>query len=111
MTALLVSVDPELISDIIFPEIFHTQIIIPANAIIFQRNTEGKYCMHTSTFDRVSLIGMRVPVVNFIADNLQSYLNNRSIRYHKYRQGEEMYNAFVSVKQKLLHTNQIIIYY
>ena len=85
MTALLVSADPESISDIIFPEIFHTQIIIPANVIIFQRNTEGKYCMRTSTFDHVLLIGMRVPVVNFIADNLQSYLNNRSIRYHKYR--------------------------
>ena len=35
--------DPDLIPTIIFPKLFHTQIIIPANAITFQRSTERKY--------------------------------------------------------------------
>ena len=41
MNAQIVPIDPELISTIVFPEDFHTQITIPANAIIYQRNTEG----------------------------------------------------------------------
>ena len=50
MNALLVPTDPELIADVIFPEDFHTQITIPANAIIFQRNTEGSNCIHLPVF-------------------------------------------------------------
>ena len=34
--------DPELIKDIVFPKDDHTQITIPADAIIHQRNSEGK---------------------------------------------------------------------
>jgi len=41
MNAQIVPINPELISTITFPEDFHTQITIPANAIIFQRSTEG----------------------------------------------------------------------
>ena len=41
MNAQIVPINPELISTIVFPEDFHTQITIPANAIIYQRSTEG----------------------------------------------------------------------
>ena len=34
--------NPDAINDIMFPENFHTHIVIPANAIIYQRNIEGK---------------------------------------------------------------------
>jgi len=40
--AQLPPVNPELIGDILFPEVGDTQILIPANAIIHQRRTEGK---------------------------------------------------------------------
>ena len=35
--------NPEEISTVVFPENGDTQIIIPASAIIHQRNTEGRY--------------------------------------------------------------------
>ena len=39
--AQLVPENTELITDIIFPEVGDTQVIIPANAIIHQRDIEG----------------------------------------------------------------------
>ena len=45
MNAQLVPINPELISTIVFPEDFHTQITIPADAIKFQRSKEGTYDM------------------------------------------------------------------
>ena len=73
----------ELINDIIFPEVGDTQVIIPANAIIHQRATESTaicYCIIHFIYILI-ISGIRVPVVNFIAQNLQSYLNNQTIRY------------------------------
>jgi len=40
------------------------------------------------------VVGLRVPVVNFIANNLQSYLGNQSVRY-----------------EVLLYTVNIILHY
>ena len=41
--AQLVPENTELITDIIFPEVFNAQVIIPANAIIHQRTVERMY--------------------------------------------------------------------
>ena len=43
INAQLPAEEAELIADIVFPEDYHTQIFIPANAIIHQRYTEGKW--------------------------------------------------------------------
>ena len=83
MNAQNVPINPELISTIVFPEDFHTQITIPANAIIYQRSTESKHCYLYQVVVFLLpfvLIGLRVPVVSYLASNLQSYLNNQSIR-------------------------------
>ncbi|XP_065884496.1 uncharacterized protein [Dysidea avara] len=52
--------EEELIRDIVFPEVGDTQVTIPAIAIIYQRSIQR----------------INVPVVNFIANNLQRYLDD-----------------------------------
>ena len=43
LNAQLVPENPELIADIIFPEVGDPQVTIPANAIIHQRKIQGTY--------------------------------------------------------------------
>ncbi|XP_065894114.1 uncharacterized protein [Dysidea avara] len=64
LNAQLPPVEKELINDIVFPPVGDTQVTIPAGAIIHQRNVEGT----------------RATIVNFIADNLQQYLQDESPR-------------------------------
>ena len=78
--------DEELIRGIVFPRnktifnFYGTRITIPANAIIYQRETEGVYIIITFDVLHIS-VGTVAPVVNFIANNLQSYINDVSLRY------------------------------
>ena len=61
-----------------------TQIIVPARAIIHQREIEG-IVFFIGTFILIfkpyCILGTAVPVVNFITKNLQHYINDPNLRY------------------------------
>ena len=85
-------VDPDLITSVTFPEEGDTQITVPADAIRYQRSVEGMLC---STYNSITccaihmfnvyythfiFAGVVVPIVSFIAKNLQSYLYDQFTR-------------------------------